>query len=289
MLLALIAFTVQSISPVLAYEPPQPALVAQGPAASTQIAANCPVPNRGVRLTPKVTRTTYKMEWELDAAKFIAHYGASKVATFDLTVDAAGTPSKVAVLSAPPYPGMVEHVTRMLMASTYEPELRNCVPVAATLKGAGLPFFVGPPYTESLLVPVYPVGWSARHKGACKVPSVTHARSSVIGPNPRTEMLPAFATSMKDISVEETFKTSVRVHVNDAGAATSAAVESPSGHPAFDSAVLAAARRVTYPLEASSCKPLPNEYVWNASFGRNAFPSAQSRLGHGIRHLGKVG
>ncbi|HWT04149.1 MAG TPA: M56 family metallopeptidase, partial [Xanthomonadales bacterium] len=272
MLLALIAFTVQSVSPVLAYEPPQPAIAAQGPAAAAQIAANCFVPNRGVRLTPRMTKTSEKLKWELDARKFIARFGAAKVARFDLTVDAAGTPRKVAVLSAPPYPGMVDHVTRMLMASKYEPELRNCVPVGASLKGAGLPFFVGPPYTESLLVPVYPVGWSAQHKGACKVPSVTHARSSIIGPNPKTEMLPAFVTSMRDISVDETFKTSVRVHVNGAGAATSAAVESPSGHPAFDGAVLAAARRVTYPLDASDCKPLPNEYVWNASFGRHAFP-----------------
>jgi len=101
-------------------------------------------------------------------------------------------------------------------------------------------------------------------------------------------MLPVFATSMKDISVDETFETSVRLHVNDAGAVTSAAVESPSGHPAFDSAVLAAARRVTYPVDGSDCRPLPNEYVLNASFGRHAFPSAQSRFGHGIRHLGKA-
>jgi TonB family protein len=181
---------------------------------------------------------------------------------------------------------MADHVTRFLMTSTYEPQLRNCVPVSAVLKGAGLPFFVQPPYTQSVLVPVYPAGWSSQHEGACKVPTVTHDRSSVIGPNPKTEMLPLFVTSMKDLSVDAMFKTSVRVHVNDAGAATSAAVVSPSGHPAFDSAVLAAARKVTYPLDATACKPLPTEYVWTARFGRHAFPSAYARLGHGIRHTG---
>jgi hypothetical protein len=119
---------------------------------------------------------------------------------------------------------------------------------------------------------------------------VTHGRSSVIGPSPKTEMLPVFATSMKDLSVDETFKTSVRVHVNDAGAATSAAVVNSSGKPAFDSAVLAAARKATYPLDASTCKPLPTEYVWNASFGRHAFPSAFARFGRPVpvRHGGTV-
>jgi hypothetical protein len=183
---------------------------------------------------------------------------------------------------------MVDHVTRFLMASKYEPQLRNCVPVAAMLKGAGLPFFVQPPYTQSVLVPVYPVGWSAEHKGACKVPTVTHDRGSVIGPNPKTEMLPTFAASWKNLPVDDKFTTSVRVHVNEAGAATSATVVSPSGKPEFDSAVLAAARKATYPLDASTCKPLPTEYVWNATFGSRAFPSADSRFGHAVRHAGAV-
>jgi TonB family protein len=93
---------------------------------------------------------------------------------------------------------------------------------------------------------------------------------------------------MKNIPVDEMFKTSVRVHVNDAGAATSAAVESPSGRPAFDRAVLTAARRATYPLDGSNCKPLPNEYVWSATFGYHAFPSAYPTFGNGIRHKGKA-
>ncbi|MDQ6941086.1 MAG: M56 family metallopeptidase [Candidatus Eremiobacteraeota bacterium] len=285
--LALIAFTVQSVSPVLAYAP-SPAIVAQSPIAATRIAANCTVPDRGIRLTPRVTQASDKLEWDLDARKFIARFGAAKVARFDLTVDAAGTPSKVAVLSAPPYPGMAEHVTRFLMASTYEPQLRGCIPVVSTLKGAGLPFFVYPPSTGSVLSPVYPVGWSAQHPGACKVPTVTHDRGPLTPPNPKTEFLPNFAASKKNMSIEATYKASVRVHVNDAGAATSATVVSPSGEPAFDDAVLAAVRKVRYPLDASACTPLPTEYVWNTTFGRHVFPSAYAVFGHGIRHLRKV-
>ena len=159
--------------------------------------------------------------------------------------------------------------------SSYRSIRSNC-------RVAGLPFFVQPPYTQSVLAPVYPVGWSAQHEGACKVPAVTHDRSSVVGPNPKTEMLPLFVPSMPDLAVDDTFKTSVRVHVNDAGAATSAAVVSPSGHPAFDRAVLAAVRKATYPLDATSCNPLPSEYVWNVTFGRRAFPSAYATFGRPI-------
>ena len=266
-LLALIAFTLQSVSPVLAYEPQRLLLAQASPQAQTSGA--CAVPNRGIRLTPKASPP---LEWELNAPRFISRFGASNVATFDLTVDAHGKPSNVAVLSAPHYPGMVEHVTHFLMSNTYEPELRNCTPVTATLKGAGLPFLVRPPYTQSVLAPVYPTGWSAQHPSACKVPAVTHDRSSVLGPNPKTEMLPAFASTMKDMSVDAKYHASVRVHVNDAGAATTASLVRSSGQRAFDDAVMTAARRATYPLDASACKPLPAEYVWNTTFSRGTFP-----------------
>ena len=106
-LLALIALAVQSVSPVLAYAPPQAPPRARGSAAMN-VAANCPVPDRGVRLvrlmtrfSPNVTVASDKLESPLDARTFIDHYGAARVATFDLTVDAAGVPRKVVVLSAP--------------------------------------------------------------------------------------------------------------------------------------------------------------------------------------------
>ena len=141
---------------------------------------------------------------QLDARKFIDRFGAARRRDVRPDGGCRGKPRKVVVLSAPRYPGMVDHVTRFLMASTYEPQLRNCVPVATTLKGAGLPFFVQPPYTQSVLAPVYPAGWSAQHKSACKVPAVTH--DSQLGDRPETRRPRCcrhFAASMKNLSVDD--------------------------------------------------------------------------------------
>jgi len=273
MLLALIAFTLQSVSPVLAYEP-QPGILAQGAAAP--VATGCRVPNRDIRLTPRVSPASPPLEWELDARKFTARFRATNIATFDLTVDATGTPRRVVVLSAPRYPGMVQHVTRFLMTNKYEPKLLNCVPVAATIKGAGLPFLVRRPFTRSIIAPVYPSGWSTHYTSACKVPAVDRAPAPIFGPDgastkPYPEMLPAFANSMPTLSIEARYSTTVRVHVNAAGAATKLVVR-PSGLPALDIAVLGAARRATYPLTASNCRPLPTEYEWRTTFSRGTFP-----------------
>jgi TonB family protein len=283
MLLALVAFTLQSVSPVLAYAP-QPDVPARLPV--TQIAANCATPNRNIRMAsflgmnrrlPGFPQDGLELP---DARKLVARLGAANVATFDLTVDAAGRPRKVAVLSAPPYPGMAEHVTRLMMADAYMPALHNCIPVAATIR-TGMHFGAPLANASSIVVPVYPKGWSAQFKSACKVPTVQHTG------------VPAFPASMHDISVDASYSTSVRVHVNAAGAVTNAAVITPSGQRAFDDALLVAAREATYPLTESSgfkqarpggaplswnaahgsdtylvCKPLPTDYVWSTTFGR---------------------
>ncbi len=277
MLFALIGLTMQSVSPVLAYEG-QPDILALDSTAAP-IASNCAVPNRGIRLAYLEGPERYRprgappMNTQLpNAGKMVARFGASNVAIFDLTVDAAGKPRKVTVISAPRYPGMAEHVTRVLMTSTYEPAILNCAPVAATTR-AGAPFRVER-NTGSVIVPVYAGGWSADHQSACKVPTVTHARfrSGFVSPTAYTEMLPAFPDSMKNIPVDAAFTTSVRVHANAAGAATSAVIFHSSGQQAFDNAALGAARHATYPLTVSNCKPLPTQYVWNTTFGTQTLP-----------------
>ncbi len=246
------------------------------------VAANCTVPNRSIRMTylggvarrlPKGSPPDDIDMGAMDPRKIAARAGAAHVATFDLTVDAAGKPVKVVVLSAPRYPGMVEHVTRVLMASTYEPALHDCVPVAATVR-AGVPFRGPESNSVSAIVPVYPSGWSTRYGSACKVPTVTHARyrPGFAAGDAYTAMLPALPDAMKNIPVDASYSTSVRVHLNAANAVTSAAVVDSSGQPALDDAVLAAAKRATYPLTASSCKPLPTEYVWHTTFRRTALP-----------------
>jgi TonB family protein len=285
MLLALIAFTVQTVSPVLAYEQPRPLELAQGPAASAMVATTCAVPNRGIRTASlfgmKIRPRSPLYGAELpDPDKAVAKFGAAHVATFDLTVDAAGRPRKVVVVSAPRYPGMVEHVRHTVMGDTYLPALHDCVPVAVTTRKA---YYFGTPIANasSIVVPAYPKGWSAQHASACKVPTLQHTG------------VPAYPDAMKNLSVDTAYSTSVRVHLNAAGAVTSANVVAPSGQPAFDNALLAAARQATYPLADSTgfrqarpsgaplswnaahgsdtfvnCKPLPTDYVWNTTFSR---------------------
>lgn len=267
--IALIAYGAQCISPVLAYAP-QPDLMAQVSAAP--VAAGCALPKRGIRMLPRVSPASPPLEWELDASKYVAAYGAANVATFDLTVDAAGTLRKVVVLSVPQHPGMAAHVTRVLMTSRYAAELRDCAPVAATIHGAGLPFIVHRQFTRTVIAAAYPSGWSARHPSACKVPAVDRGGGSVLSTKDYPEMLPAFVDSMPNISVDARYRTSVRVHVNSATGAVTGVIAAPSGLPAFDNEILKAALRTKYPPIASACKPSPADYEWRATFSRGTFP-----------------
>lgn len=273
MLLALIAFTVQSVSPVLAYQA-QPHLAQASPASASSGA--CATPDRGIMMTyflgakRRAAGSTAADYVVVPAAStVVARHGAAHVVTFDLTVDATGKPRKVFVLSPQQYPGQAESVRRIAMASTYQPALRNCVPVTATIRTA-IPSMRPETSTGAVIVPVYPAGWSAGHASSCKVPTVTHARfrSGFAAPTKFGKMLPAFPDTMTFVPIGSTFATSIDVHVNAAGAATSAAVVRSSGKPAFDNAALVAARTATYPLTDTTCTPLPAEYVWNVTFDR---------------------
>lgn len=294
MLLAIIAFIVQSVSPVLAYaaEPNVPAPV---PAAAQVAAATttCASPDHGIRLASffgaksrpramKLVSRKHPMEGpELpDASTVVAKFTPSNVATFDLTVDAAGRTRKVAVIAAPPYPGMREHVMRVISTTAFEPALHDCVPVAKTIRTA-LRFTKPLDGTYSIVTPAYFKGWSSQHPAACKVPTLQHTG------------VPAFPDSMKNLPVDAQYSASVLVHVNADGTPTNATVVSPSGRPAFDDALVAAARQATYPLTERagfkqarpshttlawnaahgsdtyvSCKPLPGSYVWKTTFAR---------------------
>jgi len=273
MLLALVALVLQSVSPVLAYDE-QREVLEQGSSAAP-VAGDCPVPNRGIVMTNMLVPTLHTPgsppdEAVMRPARDIAdRVGAANVATLDLTVDAAGKPRKVVVISPPHYPGMAQDIVRVYMASTYKPALRNCVPVEATIRTATLAS-KPEPNSVSVIRPFYPAGWSGEHKAACKVPTVTHARyrPGFGGGTSFTAMMPALPGAMKDLTVGTKVKTSVTVHVNAAGAATRVAVVDPSGQRAFDDAVFIAARRATYPLTVSTCKPLPADYVWQTTFTR---------------------
>ena len=292
--LAIVALLMQTVSPVLAYEPQQPpGPTAGGPviahAANAPDASTCAEPNRGVRMAYLMGRIGRppggKAPWNRDLPDprtVVAQHGSANVAAYSLVVDAAGHARKIVFLTAPRYPGMAETIKKMAMATTYEPALRNCVPVAAKVVTA-FSFEAPVPSAVSVIAPAYPKGWSARYKGACKVPSLIHMG------------VPAFPESMKNIAVGSTYTASVRVHVDGAGGAENAAVVTSSGQRAFDDALLAAARQSTYPLTDSDgfrevrpsnasprwnaahgastytgCRPLPTEYVWNTTFERTA-------------------
>lgn len=274
MLLALIAFTLQSVSPDLAYAA-TPNVLAQSSTAAPG-ASTCPVPNRGIMMSyllgPKRRAKLSGADNKpvADASAVVARVGADHAVVFDFTVDASGRPRDV-VLRSHRYPDMERTVTHIVMASTFEPALHDCVPVTTTVRTA-FPVDTPEVTTASLIVPTYPAGWSEQHPSACKVPQITRVRfrPGYVRPNSYTEMLPAFPDSMKNIAVGSKFTTLLRAHVNAAGAATSVSLTSSSGKPAFDDAALTAARHATYPLVATSCKPLPADYKWQTTFERNS-------------------
>lgn len=291
MLLAIIAFIVQSVSPVLAYAA-QPNAPAPAPA-TVRVAANCPSPNRGIRLASffgaksrpramKLVSRKHPMAGpELpDASSVVATFTPANVATFDLTVDAAGRTRKVAIISAPPYPGMGEHVMRVISTTAFEPALHDCVPVTKTIRTA-LRFAKPVDATYSIVTPAYFKGWSSRHPAACKVPTLQHTG------------VPAFPDAMKNLPVDAQYSASALVRVNTDGTPTNVAVVSSSRRQAFDDALVAAARQARYPLTErdgfkqarpshttlawnaahgsdtyANCKPLPGSYVWNTTFAR---------------------
>ncbi len=293
MLLALFAFVLQSFSPVLAFELPQPELprLAQ---ATALAGGKCVLPNHGIRwpsftpqsplwklLSPDKRRVILSKRTELKGAQeIVSRYGASNTAVVDLTVDTTGHPLKAVVVSSPPYPGMASDVVHLTMINRFDPATRNCVPVVSTVRTA---LVYGNPRgsTESIVSAAYPNGWSTQNASACKVPDLFHTG------------VPAFPASMNTIPVGEHFDGSVGVHVNAAGVVTGADVMKSTGEKTFDAALLAAARQATYPMTEGTgfkpvrpsgaplswnathgssayakCKPLPANYVWHTNFSR---------------------
>ena len=276
--IAIVAFILQSVSPVFAYAPQ----TLSANLGNAQVAGACPVPNRPIQLSTGMgfhLMHPERVQWypAEDAAKIVAHFTSAAVAVVDLTVNAAGTPH-VVVVSAPPYPGIADFVTSVFTRDAYEPALQNCVAVTSTIR-TGLR--VEKPQADSLsiVVPSYPDGWSAAHPTSCKVPNLLHTG------------VPAFPSSVSDFSVMSNAKASARVTVDPSGRVTSATILASSDRPAFDNALLQAARSATYPLTESTgfkpvrpsnatlawnaangsavyakCTPLPREYVWNTTF-----------------------
>jgi len=137
-LLTAATLVLQFVAPVFAYE--TPAAADDQPLA--KVVRLCAVPDRGIIVTyllvpARRTRQTPADNYELQTAKRIAtEHPAAKLATFTISVSAAGRPSRVVLTSAPAYAGMADDVRRTYMSSTYKPALRNCTPVDATITTA---------------------------------------------------------------------------------------------------------------------------------------------------------
>jgi TonB family protein len=270
MFLALIALLMQTISPVLAYAPQQTTSSQQ------EVAAACTMPNRPVQMESYVDsyhgrKTFWHAPWPVSTGE--KYWGADKVAILDVTVDASGKLQKVSVVSTPDERA-AQFAVRQFERITYRPALKNCVAVTSTFR-TWYPARSNRALIYSIVSAVYPNGWSAQHPSSCRVPDVIHGG----------------VPSLSGVSTDKALSASVRVDVASSGAVTGAAIASSSGNMAFDNAALAAARSATYPLNDSTgfkpvrpsgkdlswnathgyssfskCSPLPNEYVWTATF-----------------------
>lgn len=271
MLFALIAMVLQSISPVLAYAPEQK---------TVQVANTCV--NHGVLYDFSFyTGDTIKHNWEPlptvaiwnKAVKNAQNRNDVRVVTADVTFDANGKATRVALVSPPNIPGIEAHVKEHFARAAFEPAVSNCEAVATTMRVVVPIQFRTDPNTQSNVTPSYPVGWGAQHASACRVPNLVH---DGVPKDADFASLPALSAS-------------VRVNVDASGTVTNATLTQPSGHADFDNALLTAARAATYPLDESTgfkpvrpngamlswnnthgydvyskCSPLPTAYVWTA-------------------------
>lgn len=267
-IIALFAVLMQSFMPVLAFAAPQPS---GGP-------RSCPKPDRGIELMylygmERNAKNTPPMNAELVASSALrSRPGRPLNLVYEVTVDAFGRLVRSRVIDAPKVLGMKAHFERLLAASTYAPALRNCVPLAQTIRTAA---HVGTPeaHSSTVIAPLYAAGWSARNGSTCKIPTVTHARfrPGFVAPTPFSTMMPEFPDSERSIGVDKTYATTIRVRVNGS-TATRAIVTEASGRAGFDAAALAAARRASYPLTSTTCKIVPTDYLWKSTFAYQVIP-----------------
>lgn len=270
MFIAVIAFLMQSISPVLAYAPQS---ASSGPAL---LAAACATPNRPVQMegyvdTSHGRKTIWESPWPLSTG--VKYWGSDKIAILEVTVNASGKAQNVSVVSTPDRSG-AQIAVRRFEKGTYRPAVKNCVNVASTFR-TWFPVRSNQQRLYSIVSAAYPKGWSNEHPSACRVPDLIHGG----------------VPSVAGLNAGKHLTASIRVDVDTAGGVSNAAIVNSSGNTSFDNATLAAARGATYPLNDSTgfkpvrpsgkdlswnathgysayskCSPLPTRYVWTATF-----------------------
>jgi TonB family protein len=260
MLLALIAFTVQSVSPALAIAP------LAGPSSyhtATTTVAGCTrdrTPLREHRLGAGGPRM---ISPSLDAGsmqRIVARYPAFTT-TYAVSVSAAGKPHDVVILH--PSKDLAEDraVAAAALSSTFEPAFHNCAAVASTFRSASTQL---PAPTVFLITrPATPVIYGTKPKtrtGACAVPHHDPAIVHLVRPE--------FTDSMKKLvlATQRTYLNTVNVQLDASGAVQNAMVGKSSGRKAFDEATLAAARETTYAPRVEHCSHIPGTYFVMAAY-----------------------
>ncbi len=278
MFLVIFALFVESISPVFAYS--------AAPKPVTFLASTCTTPNRPVMARVLRVVNGKKQGVFVALASLSSKAPANlhgelheEVVKVTVTVDASGKGKDVRILSGSPNqnPSLRQMLRKNMSMGTYLPALVNCRAVSSTVPITIVLHSMAE--HVSVVTPIYPAGWSAQNASSCKVPVLVHGG------------VPTFPKSVA-LPTHGTITAAVRVSVDNHGTVTKSVMIKSSGQPAFDEAVLAAARSSSYPLGKqgmfqpvrpgnaslswnsthgystyANCRPRPTEYQWTTTYG----------------------
>ncbi len=258
MLLALIAFTLQSISPVLAFAPQalEPSQISP-----VVLASNCSKdvgPTRNHELGAGGPRMGSPSLPQRTLNDIVARYPATTT-TFRVQVDASGHPHDLTILH---HSQVDKQTVEEVMASTFQPARHNCAAMAGTFSSAitklpaptvfvmTRPGIAGPRVTAAAPKPA----------AGCAVPHLYAKVKHLVKP----DITDAMAKVID--STQRTYLNLVTVQISASGAVTSAVVDKSSGNKVFDDAAVAAADRTTYSARVVNCKPVPSTQIIMTAF-----------------------
>lgn len=262
MWLALIAFTVQSVSPALGFAP-DAALPAQD--SPTILALGCTQRDHGPlyhhQLGPGGPRMISPSMPRATLQEIVIRYPFTT--TYQVQVDALGHAHDVVILHSSKVPALDRRVARSILGTTFDPARHNCVGIASAFASAAtrLPAPTVFLYTRPATPVVY--GRPTKPpKGACSVP---HRNPTIVH-----LVRPELNDSMKRLilAAQRTFMNTVDVHLDDVGSVTRAVVSHSSGQKVFDEATLMAARQTKYAPRVVNCTSSPGDSIIMAAFSQ---------------------
>ncbi len=257
MLFALIAFTLQSIAPVLAFAQQTVEPFHTSP---ISVAASCTKDSAPFRRHELGVGGPRMISPSLDLSttqKTVARYPATTV-TYTVQVDAAGRPHNVAILHHSQDSSLDKRAVDEVMSSTFVPARHHCAAVAGSFTSSitKLPapavFIVARPGTAT--------GAAPRPVAGCGVP---HRYAKV-----KTLVKPVITGPMAQVidTTQRMYLNVVTAHVNASGTVTSALIAKSSGNKVFDDAAVSAADRTTYSARVVNCTPVPSTQIIMTAF-----------------------